>query len=510
MDQQELSALTEEAESGDMEAQYKLALEYDDDWSIDIVERESEAAKWFGKAAKQGHVDAQYRFGKYLWGGRSGLPADKEEGIRWLRKAAEAEHYGAVEDVRDYEELLEVVREITKKAAIETGTSHRKVTEEGYAVEEKEIHDLKDKLFDLLTHALSKILLNEKIPLDVVNAATGEIIIPANRKITNALLRKLVGVYDHVDIDPSPIRNKIREIIAQFETHFARVQSVLDNYRWRLLEKTPAYDLMLKLLQRANDGNAQAQHDVACSYYTGTALIEKDIQKAKTLFLAASEQGHIPSLAALGDCYADENDHAAAERCYRKAAKEGDPHGQFRVARLSSESDALRLLTLAAEQNHVQAQKELADRWANSGEAEENRMEAARWYSHAAEQGDAEAQRKLGDCFAKGWIVFCDPKNNRETYRSRQAVKWYRKAAEQGDVEARKRLGRCYAGGIGVAKNEVLAARWFCRAGMQGDPEAYEELGDLYAELGDESRAKRYYRKAGLKGWDLRHRLRGW
>jgi DNA-directed RNA polymerase subunit beta len=64
------------------------------------------------------------------------------------------------------------------------------------------------------------VLLGEKIPLDVVNAQTGEIIIPANRKITKQLLRKLASVYQHVEIDPSPIRNKIREIIGQFEHKF--------------------------------------------------------------------------------------------------------------------------------------------------------------------------------------------------------------------------------------------------------------------------------------------------
>ena len=62
----------------------------------------------------------------------------------------------------------------------------------------------KDELHEQLTAALSNILLNEKIPLDVVNAQTGEIIIPANRKITKQLLRKLAAVYDHIEIDPSP------------------------------------------------------------------------------------------------------------------------------------------------------------------------------------------------------------------------------------------------------------------------------------------------------------------
>ena len=81
----------------------------------------------------------------------------------------------------------------------------------------------KDELHEELTEALSNILLGEKIPLDVVNAETGEIIIPANRKITKTLLRKLAGVYDHIDIDPSPIRNKIREIISSFEHKFAEL-----------------------------------------------------------------------------------------------------------------------------------------------------------------------------------------------------------------------------------------------------------------------------------------------
>jgi len=82
----------------------------------------------------------------------------------------------------------------------------------------------KDELTEQLTDALSNILLGEKIPLDVVNAQTGEIIIPANRKITKTLLRKLAMAYDHIEIDPSPIRNKIREIIAQYEHKFAELE----------------------------------------------------------------------------------------------------------------------------------------------------------------------------------------------------------------------------------------------------------------------------------------------
>jgi DNA-directed RNA polymerase subunit beta len=92
----------------------------------------------------------------------------------------------------------------------------------------------KEDLHEQLTAALSNILLNEKIPLDVVNAQTGEIIIPANRKITKQLLRKLAGVYNHVEIDPSPIRNKIHEIIGQFEHKFVDLDNERDQNLGRI------------------------------------------------------------------------------------------------------------------------------------------------------------------------------------------------------------------------------------------------------------------------------------
>ena len=96
----------------------------------------------------------------------------------------------------------------------------------------------KDKLTDDLTEKLSDILLGEKIPLDVVNAQTGEIIIPANRKITKTLLRKLASAHDHIEIDPSPIRNKILEIIQSFESRFGE----LDTDRERRLDQIESGD----------------------------------------------------------------------------------------------------------------------------------------------------------------------------------------------------------------------------------------------------------------------------
>jgi DNA-directed RNA polymerase subunit beta len=91
----------------------------------------------------------------------------------------------------------------------------------------------KEELVNELTEKLSEHLLNEKIPLDVVNATTGETLIQANKKITKTLLHKVAEEYDHIDIDPSPIRNKIFDIIGGFEQKFAE----LDDEREVQLDK---------------------------------------------------------------------------------------------------------------------------------------------------------------------------------------------------------------------------------------------------------------------------------
>jgi DNA-directed RNA polymerase subunit beta len=122
--------------------------------------------------------------------------------------------YGIVMDVKvsakkESERTVKVSNSEAKKHAKQVEDEHK-----------KKLDDLREQL----TESLSNILLGEKIPLDVVNSETGEIIIPANRKITKTLLRKLASVYDRIEIDPSPIRNKINEIISAYKKRFDDLQ----------------------------------------------------------------------------------------------------------------------------------------------------------------------------------------------------------------------------------------------------------------------------------------------
>ena len=93
--------------------------------------------------------------------------------------------------------------------------------------EKKEVRDVEAErkkkqaaLEEELTTALSNILLGEKIPLDVLDVETGDIIIPANRKITKTLLSRLAKAHDHIQIESSPVQQKIEEIINGFRPKF--------------------------------------------------------------------------------------------------------------------------------------------------------------------------------------------------------------------------------------------------------------------------------------------------
>ncbi|MDR0994234.1 MAG: DNA-directed RNA polymerase subunit beta [Verrucomicrobiota bacterium] len=131
--------------------------------------------------------------------------------------------YGIVMDVKTTSRDLP---QRTKMSANDRRKQQKQMVEE---FEKREA-----ELTENLTDALSNILLGEKIPLDVLNGETGEIIIPANRKITKTLLRKLAAAYDVIAIDPSPIQQKISNIIGEYSSKFAQLKDDRENMALRL------------------------------------------------------------------------------------------------------------------------------------------------------------------------------------------------------------------------------------------------------------------------------------
>ena len=89
---------------------------------------------------------------------------------------------------------------------------------------ESDLASGRKKLQEELTVALSNVLLGEKISLDVVDQETGEVIIQANRKITKALLTALAEKRKSIQIESSPVRVKIMEIVDEYNPKFDELE----------------------------------------------------------------------------------------------------------------------------------------------------------------------------------------------------------------------------------------------------------------------------------------------
>ena len=132
--------------------------------------------------------------------------------------------YGIVMDVK-----VSARKEAASRSKLSAGERRKQLKQA-----QDEFKDKRQTVTDELTEALSNILLGEKIPLDVLNMENGEVIIPANRKITKTLLRKLAAAHDHIEIDPSPIQIKIQGIIGEFSHKFSELQMEQDRAMDRL------------------------------------------------------------------------------------------------------------------------------------------------------------------------------------------------------------------------------------------------------------------------------------
>jgi len=73
-----------DAEKGDADAQYNLALMYR--FGKGVPENDTEAVKWYRKAAEQGHAKAQSNLG-YMYDHGEGVPENKIKAYLWYSLA---------------------------------------------------------------------------------------------------------------------------------------------------------------------------------------------------------------------------------------------------------------------------------------------------------------------------------------------------------------------------------------------------------------------------------------
>ena len=67
-------------------------------------------------------------------------------------------------------------------------------------------------------------LMNEKLPVDITDTDTGDVIVPANKKIKKGQLAVLAKAHSHWQMDEGPARDKVAAIMDPFEMEFAAVE----------------------------------------------------------------------------------------------------------------------------------------------------------------------------------------------------------------------------------------------------------------------------------------------
>ncbi|CAN5328739.1 hypothetical protein BH10PSE19_BH10PSE19_18570 [soil metagenome] len=120
---------------------------------------------------------------------------------------------------------------------------------------------------------------------------------------------------------------------------------------------------------------------------------------------------------------------------------------------------AVKWLSKAAKQGHVDAQHELGDCYRSGiGVKGQNYVAAAKWYREAAQQGHAAAQMSLAGLYSTGEGV--GGKN------LPVMAELIHEVATRGDKAAQVRMARCFEEGTGVPQNAKTAAQWRSKAGV--------------------------------------------
>ena len=200
------------------------------------------------------------------------------------------------------------------------------------------------------------------------------------------------------------------------------------------------------LLERAKEGNLEAQKDLAMAYVRGDE-IEQNYEEAFKWYKAAAEQG----------------DADAQNSLYNRYAK-GEGVEQ-------NSEEAMKWLHRSADQGHGLAYYNLGFEYSSGVLVKKNELEAIKWYKKAVKKDVTEAYYQLGFLYTYGDTIKKDYKSARE---------YYELAGGSWNGEAQNELGILHFNGLGTPKDDAKAFLYFQLAAENGSPEGMYNLGAMY------------------------------
>ena len=200
------------------------------------------------------------------------------------------------------------------------------------------------------------------------------------------------------------------------------------------------------LLERAKEGNLEAQKDLAMAYVRGDE-IEQNYEEAFKWYKAAAEQG----------------DADAQNSLYNRYAK-GEGVEQ-------NSEEAMKWLHRSADQGHGLAYYNLGFEYSSGALVRKNELEAIKWYKKAVKKDVTEAYYQLGFLYTYGDTIKKDYQSARE---------YYELAGGSWNGEAQNELGILHFNGLGTPKDDAKAFLYFQLAAENGSPEGMYNLGAMY------------------------------
>jgi TPR repeat protein len=196
-----------------------------------------------------------------------------------------------------------------------------------------------------------------------------------------------------------------------------------------------------KKMQEAEQGNSNAQFDVASMYQNGRG-VKPDLNKAI--------------------------------EWYKKSAAHKNPKAISRLKLLQENEERFKKVQAQADKGDAVSQYKLGKMYAEGTGVSTDYARATEAFKNAATQGHAKAEYKLGLHYYEGTGV----KQSSET-----AYKWFKAAAEQNHPAAQYYLGKMYASGSGVKQNYTTSLEWFNKAIAGGFNQARREMIDVSEKM---------------------------
>ena len=251
------------------------------------------------------------------------------------------------------------------------------------------------------------------------------------------------------------------------------------------------------MIEKANNGDAEAQNTVAKWYYYGHGSIQKDYDKALRYWALSAKQDNVDAIAGMAMCYqfghGTKRDSVMAMGLYKAALKKGnkkviamhekavETNGSLFSSQLlkdcyhqgigvekNNQKYAYYMEKIAAK-GDVEEQYSLALFYLNNQQADK----AATWFKKAAKQG------KVGAIYYDGFLMY----NGQGVAQDKQkAVKCFEQASEKGFPMADYQLGRIYFTGDGAAQDYAKAAKYLSKAAGHNIPEAQWLLAQCYID----------------------------